>query len=78
MSAAPQFHELTVSRIDAEAAGAVALSFQIPDALRATFAFQPGQFLTLRATVNGQDVRRSYSICSPTRCLLYTSDAADE
>jgi ring-1,2-phenylacetyl-CoA epoxidase subunit PaaE len=69
MSAAPQFHELTVSRIDAEAAGAVALSFQIPDALRATFAFQPGQFLTLRATVDGQDVRRSYSICSPTRLL---------
>lgn len=69
MSAAPQFHELTVSRIDAEAAGAVALSFQIPDALRATFAFQPGQFLTLRATVDGQDVRRSYSICSPARLL---------
>ncbi len=69
MSAAPQFHELTVLRIDAEAAGAVALSFHIPDALRATFAFQPGQFLTLRATVDGQDVRRSYSICSPARLL---------
>ena len=69
MSAAPQFHELTVSRIDAEAAGAVAVSFHIPEALRATFAFQPGQFLTLRATVDGQDVRRSYSICSPNRLL---------
>jgi ring-1,2-phenylacetyl-CoA epoxidase subunit PaaE len=69
MSAATQFHELTVLRIDAEAAGAVALSFHIPDALRATFAFQPGQFLTLRATVDGQDVRRSYSICSPARLL---------
>lgn len=69
MSAAPQFHDLQVSRIDAEAAGAVALTFHIPEALRAAFAFQPGQFLTLRATIDGQDVRRSYSICSPTRLL---------
>lgn len=69
MSAAPQFHELTVSRIDAEAAGAVAVSFHIPDDLRETFAFQPGQFLTLRATVDGRDMRRSYSIYSPTRLL---------
>lgn len=69
MSAAPQFHDLTVSRIDAEATGAVALTFHIPEALRSTFAFQAGQFLTLRATIDGQDVRRSYSICSPTRLL---------
>ena len=69
MSAAPRFHELTVARIDAEAAGAVALTLSVPAALRDTFQFQPGQFLTLRATVNGQDVRRSYSICS-TRSRL--------
>ncbi len=69
MSAAPPFHELQVSRIDAEAAGAVALTFRIPESLRASFAFQPGQFLTLRASIAGQDVRRSYSICSTTRSL---------
>ncbi len=69
MSAAPQFHDLQVSRIDAEAAGSVALTFQIPENLRANFAFQPGQFLTLRASIDGQDVRRSYSICSTTRSL---------
>jgi ring-1,2-phenylacetyl-CoA epoxidase subunit PaaE len=59
-----RFHELTVKRVSPEAAGAVAITFAIPDA-EGRFAFEPGQFLTLRATVNGQDVRRSYSISSP-------------
>ena len=69
MSAAPHFHELTVTRIDAEAAGAVALTLSVPAALKDSFQFEPGQFLTLRAQVNGQDLRRSYSICS-TRSRL--------
>jgi ring-1,2-phenylacetyl-CoA epoxidase subunit PaaE len=69
MSAAPQFHTLTVSQVDAEAANAVALSFHIPAELQSTFAFEPGQFLTLRATLDGQDVRRSYSICSTPQTL---------
>ncbi len=69
MSAAPRFHELTVARIDAEAAGAVALTLSVPAALKDCFQFEPGQFLTLRAQVNGQDLRRSYSICS-TRSRL--------
>jgi len=69
MSAAPRFHELTVARIDAEAAGAVALTLSVPTALKDSFQFEPGQFLTLRAQVNGQDLRRSYSICS-TRSRL--------
>ncbi len=70
MSAAPRFHELTVARIDAEAAGAVALTLSVPAALKDSFQFEPGQFLTLRAQVNGQDLRRSYSICS-TRSRLH-------
>ncbi len=60
----PRFHELKVCRISPEAAGAVAISFAVPQALRDEFAFEPGQFLTLRAQIDGQDVRRSYSICS--------------
>lgn len=69
MSVAPQFHALVVSSVDAQAANAVTLSFHIPAALQATFAFEPGQFLTLRATIDGQDVRRSYSICSSPQTL---------
>jgi ring-1,2-phenylacetyl-CoA epoxidase subunit PaaE len=64
MSAATQFHGLTVARVDAEAGGAIAVTFAIPADLREVFAFTPGQFLTLRATIDGQDIRRSYSICS--------------
>ena len=69
-TAAPRFHELTVSRVDPEAAGAVAISLAVPEGLRETFAFEPGQFLTLRADIGGQDVRRSYSISSPRSRLV--------
>jgi len=60
-----RFHDLTVSRVTPEAAGAVAITLAVPPGLRAQFDFQPGQFLTVRADVNGADVRRSYSISSP-------------
>jgi ring-1,2-phenylacetyl-CoA epoxidase subunit PaaE len=62
--AAPRFHDLTVARISPEAAGSVAIAFAIPEELQDRFDFQPGQFLTLRTTIDGEDVRRNYSICS--------------
>jgi ring-1,2-phenylacetyl-CoA epoxidase subunit PaaE len=62
---APRFHELTVKRVSPEAAGSLAVTFAIPPDARATFAFQPGEFLTLRARIAGEEVRRSYSISSP-------------
>lgn len=61
---APRFHALRVRDIKREMPGAVSLSFDIPPALQAAYRFEPGQYLTLRATINGEDVRRSYSICS--------------
>ena len=69
MNTAARFHELPIARVSPEAAGAVAITFAIPPDQRAAFAFEPGQFLTVRATIAGQDVRRSYSISSP-RSLL--------
>jgi ring-1,2-phenylacetyl-CoA epoxidase subunit PaaE len=60
-----RFHELTVKRVSPEAAGSVAITFAIPADARDAFSFQPGQFLTLRATIDGEDVRRNYSISSP-------------
>jgi ring-1,2-phenylacetyl-CoA epoxidase subunit PaaE len=59
-----QFHDLAVTRITAQTADAVALTLQVPPALRERFAFRPGQFLTLRAMLDGIPQRRSYSICS--------------
>jgi len=60
-----RFHELTIKRVSPEAAGSVAVTFDIPGDARETFNFQPGQFLTLRTRLDGQDVRRTYSISSP-------------
>jgi ring-1,2-phenylacetyl-CoA epoxidase subunit PaaE len=65
MSTAARFHELPIARVTSEAAGAVAVTLAVPSEQRAAFAFEPGQFLTVRATIGGQDVRRSYSISSP-------------
>ena len=59
-----KFHDLSVSNITPEAAGAVAITFQVPENLRSGFNFKAGQFLTLRAIIDGNDVRRSYSISS--------------
>lgn len=64
MTTPQRFHDLTVTRVNTEAAGAVALTLAVPAELQSTFAFEPGQFLTLRAVIAGQEVRRSYSICS--------------
>lgn len=63
----PRFHRLTVSDVSRLTPEAVAVSFAVPDALRDAFVFVPGQHLTLRATIDGQDVRRSYSICRSRR-----------
>jgi ring-1,2-phenylacetyl-CoA epoxidase subunit PaaE len=58
-----RFHTLTVTGVERLTDDAVAVSFAVPDDLAGEFVFEPGQHLTLRATVDGQDVRRSYSIC---------------
>jgi ring-1,2-phenylacetyl-CoA epoxidase subunit PaaE len=58
-----RFHTLTVTDVERLTEDAVAISFALPDELADEFVFEPGQHLTLRATINGQDVRRSYSIC---------------
>ena len=60
----PQFHPLTIQRVTPEAAGAVAITLAVPPELRDAYLFEPGQFLTLRTTLDGESVRRSYSICS--------------
>ncbi|MES2958962.1 MAG: 1,2-phenylacetyl-CoA epoxidase subunit PaaE [Pseudomonadota bacterium] len=58
------FHTLRVSRVEADTDEARIVSFAVPDALRDEFAFQPGQYLTLRRRIGGEDLRRSYSICA--------------
>lgn len=65
------FVELPITRVSPEAGGAVAITLAVPESQRSRFAFEPGQFLTLRARIDGEEVRRSYSISSPRS--VYTS-----
>ncbi|MFD1052741.1 1,2-phenylacetyl-CoA epoxidase subunit PaaE [Terrabacter terrigena] len=58
-----RFHPLTVSAVERLTEESVAVTFEVPDDLVDEFAFEPGQHLTLRATIAGEDVRQSYSIC---------------
>src|SRR6201999_4574241 len=64
MSATPRFHRLAVNDLRRESADAVSLTFVIPDELAGDYSFAPGQYLSLRTTMDGEEVRRSYSICS--------------
>jgi ring-1,2-phenylacetyl-CoA epoxidase subunit PaaE len=61
---APRFHTLTISDVRRETDDAVSLAFAVPARLKRGYRFAPGQYLTLRATIDGEDIRRSYSICS--------------
>lgn len=61
---APRFHRLTIGDIRRETPDAVSLAFAVPERLKNAYRFRPGQYLTLRATIDGEELRRSYSICS--------------
>ncbi len=58
------FHTLTVKSIKRQTQKAVQVFFDIPEELTDTFNFQPGQYITLSTKIDGQEVRRSYSICT--------------
>lgn len=60
----PLFHPLRVRAIEPDTEEAVVVSFEVPEALRDVFGFTQGQYLTLRKQIDGQDLRRSYSICA--------------
>jgi ring-1,2-phenylacetyl-CoA epoxidase subunit PaaE len=59
------FHTLRVARVERLCDDAAAVTFTVPDELRAEFTFRPGQYLTLRTVRSGIEERRSYSICAP-------------
>lgn len=58
------YHSLTVKEVIRETPDAVCIRFEIPTELIDTFQYKPGQYLTFRFEVNGQNVNRSYSVCS--------------
>lgn len=61
------FNTLTVSEVRALTSDSVEVSFTIPPELQDDYDYIPGQYVALRATIDGQEVRRSYSICDVPR-----------
>ncbi|NML42906.1 phenylacetate-CoA oxygenase/reductase subunit PaaK [Ramlibacter sp. G-1-2-2] len=58
------FHNLRVRSVEPDTQEAVIVSFEVPEHLQPVFGFTQGQYLTLRKDIDGQDLRRSYSICA--------------
>ncbi len=58
------FHPLTIKEINRETDDCISVVFDVPEKLKTTFRFNQGQSLTMRTHLNGEEVRRTYSICS--------------
>lgn len=58
------FHSLLIADVRRETSEAISVSLEVPEALRALFAWKPGQHLALRSTLDGEEQRRTYSICA--------------
>ncbi len=58
------FHTLKISEVIRETDDAISVAFTVPDDLKEVYVFTQGQHLTLKGIVEGEEVRRSYSICS--------------
>jgi len=61
---AVQFHTLTISDVQPETENAIAITFDVPEDLKPMFLYKAGQYLTVKAIVNGVEHRRNYSLCS--------------
>jgi len=61
---ATHFHQLEVKDIRKETAACISVSFVVPPHLKTVFAFTQGQNITIKAIIDGEELRRSYSVCS--------------
>ena len=61
---AVHFHSLKVKNVQKETADCVSVSFDVPHELASTFIFREGQNITIKKLINGEETRRSYSICN--------------
>ena len=59
----PTFHKLSIKNIKKEANNAISIAFNVPENLKDTYAFIAGQYVTIKANLNGKEVRRDYSLC---------------
>lgn len=64
------FNTLTIKEVRRETPDAVSVHFDIPESVKSEYQYKPGQYLTLKLTVNGEEIRRAYSLCTSP----YTDD----
>ena len=57
------FHKLSVKSINRETEKSISIAFNLPENLKETFAFSAGQYITLKTEINGNEIRRDYSLC---------------
>ncbi|RLJ63266.1 ring-1,2-phenylacetyl-CoA epoxidase subunit PaaE [Lacinutrix venerupis] len=58
------FHKLSIKKITRQTNKSVTLSFNVPDTLKQNFNFKAGQYITLKTSINSEEIRRDYSLCS--------------
>lgn len=60
----PTFHSLKIVEVRKETEDTVSIKFDIPEGLLSDYQYNSGQYLTLKTDINGEEIRRSYSLCS--------------
>jgi ring-1,2-phenylacetyl-CoA epoxidase subunit PaaE len=60
----PKFYPLIIKNIERQTRNAVAIELDVPEELRSIFAYKPGQYLTFKHEIDGEEIRRNYSLCS--------------
>ena len=58
------FYKLKINNITRETSNAISISFSVPEELKNLYQFTAGQYVTLKLTLDGNEIRRAYSICS--------------
>ena len=61
---AVHFHKLKIRQVKKETADCVSISFDIPETLKDVFEYKEGQNITIRTNIDGEEIRRSYSVCN--------------
>jgi ring-1,2-phenylacetyl-CoA epoxidase subunit PaaE len=59
-----KFYKLRVADVRTETADCVSVAFHVPDDLKSVFKYSAGQYVTLKTIINGEELRRSYSLCT--------------
>lgn len=60
----PKFYPLVIKDIRKETDECVSIAFEMPEELKSEYAYKPGQYLSFKWMANGEEIRRSYSLCS--------------